>query len=438
MKIAVIGTGYVGLVSSTCFADTGHSVIGVDINEKIVERLSRGECTIYEPGLEEILSYNLRQKRLRFTTHLSEAVSEAEVIFLALPTPPGADGSADLSFVKKASLDIAKLAKAPKVLVIKSTVPVGTAEIVQGIVREACPDFSIDVVNNPEFLKEGNAVYDFMKPDRIVIGCSTESSRKVMEKLYAPFLRNNHPVFFMDNKSAEMTKYAANCFLATKISFINELANLCDEVGADIESVKRGFTSDYRIDPAFFHPGIGYGGSCFPKDVKALIKTGEQNSVPMKIIQATDDSNQYQKLWPYRKLKAHYNGNLSGKRIAVWGLSFKPKTDDMREAPSIDNILKLIEEGAAVSAFDPVAMEKAKEVLHTGVHYAETRDETLKGADALIVFTEWNAFRSVDPALLAEHLNDRVLVDGRNIFDLTQTKANGLTHYLVGRNSILK
>src|SRR5580698_1558158 len=395
MKIAVIGTGYVGLVTGTCFAETGNDVCCVDIDAGKVERLSNGQITIYEPGLEKLFLRNLKEERLKFTTNLEEGIREAQIIFLALPTPPGEDGSADLKYVLGVAEQLGRLLKDYKVIVDKSTVPVGTAEKVHtAIGKNARVDF--DVVSNPEFLREGVAVDDFMKPDRVVIGASTDRARKVMGDLYAPFVRQGNPIIFMDERSAELTKYAANSFLATKITFMNEIALLCERLGADVDMVRRGIGSDERIGKRFLFPGIGYGGSCFPKDVQALVKSSEEVNYDFKILNAVMDVNERQKLHLLPKISKYFGGNLKGRHFALWGLAFKPNTDDIREAPALYLIDALLAEGATVSVFDPEAMEHVKRIKGTSICYADNQYAALKNADALIIATEWSEFRTPD------------------------------------------
>ena len=414
MKIAVIGTGYVGLVSGTCFAETGNQVICVDINEAKVEKLKNGEVPIYEPQLETLFERNVRQERLKFTTSLEEAVDKSDIIFLALPTPPGEDGSADLSYILGVANQLGSIMKEYKVIVDKSTVPVGTAEKVAAAIKKSSTvDF--DVVSNPEFLREGFAVEDFLKPDRVVIGTSSERAQKVMEDLYKPFVRQGNPIYFMDEKSAELTKYAANSFLATKISFMNEIANICEKLDANVDSVRIGIGSDTRIGKRFLFPGIGYGGSCFPKDVQALVKSSKEVGYDFKILNAVEEVNAEQKTIIVPKIK-NYFGNLKGKKIAVWGLAFKADTDDIREAPARYIIDELLELGAEVSAFDPEAMENTKEIYGDSIQYGKNSYDILEDADALLVATEWGVFRNPDFQKVGELLNEKVIFDGRNLY----------------------
>jgi UDPglucose 6-dehydrogenase len=441
MKIAVVGTGYVGLVTGTCFAETGNDVTCVDIDVNKVNKLSNGEITIYEPGLEKLFLRNLKEERLRFTTNLADAVKDALLILLALPTPPGEDGSADLKYILGVADELGKLLKPGdyKVIVDKSTVPVGTAEKVLNRILasggEGLKD-SFDVVSNPEFLREGLAVEDFMKPDRVVIGTDSEKARKVISDLYAPFVRQGNPVIFMDERSAELTKYAANSFLATKISFMNEIANLCELFGADVDMVRRGMGSDDRIGKRFLFPGIGYGGSCFPKDVQALVKSASEVKYDFKILSAVMEVNGIQKLHLVPGIKKYFGNNLKGKHFALWGLSFKPGTDDIREAPALYMIDALISEGATVSAFDPEAMKNVKEQLGDKIIYAESQYEALQDADALIIATEWNEFRTPDFTKIAARLKNKVIFDGRNLFDLVAMRNLGFHYESVGREII--
>ncbi len=432
MKIAVFGTGYVGLVAAVCFADAGNHIIGVDIDAGKIGRLLDGQVPIYEPGLEDLLKSALKYKRIEFTTDKLLAVKQAQVIFIAVGTPEGEDGSADVSHVLDVAEFIAKNMTEEKIIVLKSTVPVGTAEKLKNIVSHFSKH-SFDIVSNPEFLKEGASIDDFLKPDRVVIGCETEKARKVMGELYAPFVKNGNPILFMKNKAAELTKYAANAFLATKISFINELAQLADAVGADIEEVKKGFTSDSRINPAFFYPGVGYGGSCFPKDVKALIKTGESHKISMDIAKATDRVNDNQKTVLTQKIKKHYP-KLKGLTLSLWGLAFKPRTDDVREAPAFAIIEDLLAEGVKVKAYDPVALENSKKHFGSKVEFFTESYDALKDSDGLIVVTEWNEFRSPDFKIVKNLLKQPVIFDGRNIFDPTQIRKLGFTYYCIGRD----
>jgi UDPglucose 6-dehydrogenase len=432
MRITVVGTGYVGLVTGTCFAETGNNVTCVDIDENKVNKLSSGQITIYEPGLEKLFERNLKEERLHFTTSLAEGIKDAQVIFLALPTPPGADGAADLSFVLKVAAQLGKMLTDYKVIVDKSTVPVGTAEKVHAaIAQNATVEF--DVVSNPEFLREGVAVEDFMKPDRVVIGTRSERARKVMGDLYAPFVRQGNPILYMDERSAELTKYAANSFLATKISFMNEVAILCEKLGADVDMVRRGIGSDDRIGKRFLFPGIGYGGSCFPKDVQALVKSSQEVSYDFKILNAVMDVNERQKVFLLPKIKAYYNGGLKGKRFALWGLAFKPNTDDIREAPALYIINALLAEGAEVSVFDPEAMANVKQIIGHKVQYAEHQYDCLENADALIIATEWSVFRTPDFDKIKETLKNKVIFDGRNLFDVQRMQELGFYYESVGR-----
>jgi UDPglucose 6-dehydrogenase len=435
MKIAVVGTGYVGLVTGTCFAETGNTVTCVDIDEKKVTSLSSGKITIYEPGLELLFERNLKQKRLTFTTNLKEGIEGAKIIFLALPTPPGEDGSADLKYILKVADDLGPLLKEYTVIIDKSTVPVGTAEKVSKRIRaNAKVDF--DVVSNPEFLREGMAVEDFMKPDRVVIGTESISAKKILETLYSPFVRQGNPMIFMDERSAELTKYAANSFLATKISFMNEIANLCELLGADVDSVRKGIGTDSRIGKRFLFPGIGYGGSCFPKDVQALAKSSEDSKYDFKILKAVMDVNDYQKTKLIPSIKKHFNNDLEGKVFAIWGLSFKPHTDDIREAPALYNIEELLKAGAIIKAHDPESMENVRTILGSKIQYCETPYEAAQGADAIFIATEWPEFRTPDFEKLSKILKSKVIFDGRNLYDTDSLKEIGYTYYSIGRKII--
>jgi len=432
MKIAVVGTGYVGLVSGTCFAETGNKVVCIDIDQRKVTKLSNGEITIYEPGLEKIFLRNLNEGRLTFTTNLEEGIKDAAVIFLALPTPPGADGSADLKYVLGVADHLGKILTDYKVIVDKSTVPVGTADKVRAAIA-ANYKGEFDVVSNPEFLREGVAVEDFMKPDRVVIGAGSDRAKKVMGELYAPYVRQGNPVIFMDEKSAELTKYAANSFLATKISFMNEIAQLCERLGADVDMVRRGIGSDDRIGKRFLFPGIGYGGSCFPKDVQALIMSAEEVGYDFQILKAVEDVNEKQKLHLIPKIKAFYNNDLKGKHFALWGLAFKPNTDDIREAPALYLIDALLEAGATVAAFDPEAAENVKGVVGDKITYGKSQYSVLDKADALIIATEWSEFRTPDFEFMEKLLKAKVLFDGRNLFDSKQIREAGYHYESIGR-----
>jgi UDPglucose 6-dehydrogenase len=434
MKITVVGTGYVGLVTGTCFAETGNHVTCVDIDINKVNKLKGGEITIYEPGLEKFFLRNLKENRLEFTTSLVDGIKDAAIIFLALPTPPGEDGSADLKYILGVSEDLGKLLTGYKVIVDKSTVPVGTAEKVHmAIAKNYKGEF--DVVSNPEFLREGVAVEDFMKPDRVVIGTRSERAKKVMSDLYAPFVRQGNPLIFMDERSAELTKYAANSFLATKISFMNEVARLCEKLGADVDMVRRGIGSDERIGKRFLFPGIGYGGSCFPKDVQALVKSSSEVNYDFEILNAVMKVNEDQKLHLLPGIKKYFNNNLQGKHFALWGLAFKPNTDDIREAPALYIIDALTKEGATVCAFDPEAMSNVKGVIGDKIKYA-AQYETLVNADALIIATEWNEFRTPDFSKIESTLKNKAIFDGRNLFDLNTMKEMGFYYQSVGRATI--
>jgi len=436
MKITVVGTGYVGLVTGTCFAETGNNVICVDIDVNKVNKLSNGQITIYEPGLEKLFDRNLKEDRLHFTTNLAEGVKDAEVIFLALPTPPGEDGSADLSYILRVAEDLGKIITDYKVIIDKSTVPVGTAGKVYAMIAKNCKS-EFDVVSNPEFLREGVAVDDFMKPDRVVIGTRSERARKVMGELFAPFVRQGNPILFMDEKSAELTKYAANSFLATKISFMNEIAVLCEKLGADVDMVRRGVGSDDRIGKRFLFPGIGYGGSCFPKDVQALVKSSEDADYEFKILNAVMDVNEKQKLFLLPKINSWFKNDLKGKHFAMWGLAFKPNTDDIREAPALYMIDALIAAGATVSVFDPEAMANVEKLLGTKVTYAPHQYECLNNADALIIATEWSVFRTPDFDKIKATLKNSLIFDGRNLFDVARMQELGFHYESVGRLSTI-
>jgi UDPglucose 6-dehydrogenase len=437
MKIAVVGTGYVGLVTGTCLAETGNEVICVDINEKKVEMMKAGKLPIYEPGLEQLFHRNIAQDRLKFTSNLAEGIKEAKIIFLALPTPPGGDGAADLSYVLGAAGDIARLLTDYKVIVTKSTVPVGTADKVTAVMQQhAAPGIEYAVVSNPEFLREGVAVEDFMKPDRVVVGTTDERARKLMAELYGPYVRQGNPVIFMDERSSELTKYAANSFLATKISFMNEIANLCELVGADVDMVRRGIGSDDRIGKRFLFAGIGYGGSCFPKDVQALAKSAEETSYDFKILNSVMEVNEIQKTVLTEKVKKYYNGDLTGKHFALWGLAFKPETDDIREAPALYIIDALLAAGATVTAFDPEGMPNVKAIVGDKIAFAENQYDALKDADALLIVTEWSLFRTPDFNRIEELLKAKVIFDGRNLYDLDKMIDCGFYYNSIGRKEV--
>ena len=432
MNIGVIGTGYVGLVAGTCFAESGNDVICMDIDRTKIQKLKRGIVPIYEPGLEELVRRNINEKRLRFTTRLSETVDVSKVIFLALPTPSDHDGGADLRVVLDVVRKIARRMKKPKIIVTKSTVPVGTVDRLRTIMRrETRVEF--EVVANPEFLKEGAAVNDFLYPERVIVGTRNKEAAKILHDLYAPFMRTADHYIVMDERSAELTKYAANSLLATKISFMNEVANLAERVGADIDMVRLGIGSDSRIGPQFLFPGVGYGGSCFPKDVKALIKTSQEQGYESKILKAVDGVNEQQKLLLVEKFKAHFKGKVKDRLVAIWGLAYKPRTDDLRDAPSLAIISHLLEAGARVNAHDPVANERAKEILGEKIHLFDNNYDVLKGADALIVVTEWNEFRQPDFVRMKRLMKSPVIFDGRNIYDAKEVRARGFTYYGIGR-----
>lgn len=435
MKIAVIGTGYVGLVTGTCLSETGNTVICVDINEAKVKKMQAGEVPIYEPGLDVLFHRNIAQGRLTFTNDLAHAIKDAQIIFMALPTPPGGDGAADLSYILGAAKDISKLVTEYKVIVNKSTVPVGTADKVQAVFAENT-DIEIDVVSNPEFLREGVAVEDFMKPDRVVIGTRSEKAQKLMAELYGPYVRQGNPILFMDERSSELTKYAANSFLATKITFMNEVANLCEIVGADVDAVRKGIGSDARIGKRFLFPGIGYGGSCFPKDVQALAKSADEHQYDFQILKSVMQVNEKQKTILVDKLLKYYKGDLKGKHFALWGLAFKPETDDIREAPSLYIIDELIKRGATVTAFDPEGMNNVKTVVGDKIKYAENQYDALIHADALLIATEWSVFRNPDFERMEESLSNKVIFDGRNLYDLQKMIDLGYYYNSVGRKLI--
>jgi len=436
MKIAVVGTGYVGLVTGTCFAETGNTVTCIDINEAKVNSLKNGIIPIFEPGLDVLFERNIHQGRLKFTTNLAEGIQEAAIIFLALPTPPGEDGSADLSYILGVANDLGPLLHQYTVIIDKSTVPVGTAELVrERIAKGAKVEF--DVVSNPEFLREGVAVEDFMKPDRVVIGTQSEKAKKIMERLYAPLVRQGNPVMFMDERSAELTKYAANAFLATKITFMNEIANLCERVGANVDEVRKGIGSDSRIGKRFLFAGIGYGGSCFPKDVQALAKTSADHDYDFKILKSVMHVNQAQKTKLLPAIKAYFKGALKGKKIAMWGLAFKPYTDDIREAPALENIEALLAEGATIMAYDPEAQENVKRLLGNKISFGEDLYDTINGADALLVVTEWPEFRTPEFDKIASLLKNKVIFDGRNVFEPDQMEELGFDYYSIGRQPVL-
>lgn len=435
MKIAVVGTGYVGLVTGTCFAETGNHVVCVDIDKQKVERLKNGEIPIYEPHLDVLFERNIKQGRLLFTTDLAKGIEDAQIIFLALPTPPGEDGSADLKYVLQVADQLGHLIRDYKIVINKSTVPVGTAERVRDVIAKNCKT-EFDVISNPEFLREGFAVDDFMKPDRVVIGTHSERAKKIMNELYAPFVRQGNPIYFMDERSAELTKYAANAFLATKISFMNEIANLCEKAGANVDAVRIGIGSDDRIGKRFLFAGIGYGGSCFPKDVAALAKTSKDFKYDFRILDSVMQVNANQKLSIVEKMKSHFGNSLKGKKIALWGLAFKPDTDDIREAPALDIIRELLAMGAEVAAYDPEAMNNVKSVIGEKVIFGKDEYDILQNADALVIATEWSVFRTPEFGRISNLMNQKIIFDGRNLYDLNQMKELGFTYYSVGRTKI--
>ncbi len=439
MKLSVVGTGYVGLVSGTCFAETGINVVCVDIDQKKIDNLNNGIIPIYEPGLEDIYKKNVEKGRLEFTTDLANSIEDAEAVFIAVGTPPDEDGSADLKYVLGVAREIGKNMTDYLVVVTKSTVPVGTSikvkEAIHDELKKREVDIPFDVASNPEFLKEGSAIVDFLKPDRIVIGTESERAKKVMKRLYKPFLLNGHPIIFMDITSSEMTKYAANSMLATKISFINDIANLCEIVGADVDNVRKGIGSDARIGNKFIYPGTGYGGSCFPKDVQALIRTADENNYSLDILKAVESVNYRQKEVLFNKINIHFKGNLKGKKFGMWGLAFKPKTDDMREAPSLIIIERLLAAGASVVAYDPVAKEEAMRILGDKISYANDEYDAVIDADALILVTEWPEFRIPNFRVLEKLMKNKLIFDGRNIYDPEEMKELDYTYYAIGRKT---
>ena len=436
MKIAVIGTGYVGLVTGTCLAETGNIVSCIDIDANKIARLNKGEVPIYEPQLDAYFERNMKAQRLIFTTSLIDGIKDAEVIFLALPTPPGEDGSADLSYILRVAEQLGSMIEKYTIIVDKSTVPVGTADKVHEIIsKKARCTFS--VVSNPEFLREGFAISDFMKPDRVVIGTEDATARKVMERLYKPFVRQGNPIIFMDAKSAELTKYAANAFLATKITFMNEIANYCELVGANVDQVRIGIGSDDRIGKRFLFPGIGYGGSCFPKDVQALVKAGKDDDFEFNVLRSVMEVNTRQKTILFPKIMNYFDGNIRGKNIAVWGLAFKPDTDDIREAPALYLINKLVESGAVITAFDPEAMENVRAQIGDKIQYAENEYDALKEAEALIICTEWSIFRNPDFEKIKTKMSGNAIFDGRNLFDLEDMESKGFCYFSIGRKAII-
>ncbi|MGB4776704.1 MAG: UDP-glucose/GDP-mannose dehydrogenase family protein [Daejeonella sp.] len=445
MKIAIIGTGYVGLVTGTCLAETGNTVTCVDINEEKVQMMLGGRVPIYEPGLDVLFHRNIEQGRLKFTTHLAEAVTDAKIIFLALPTPPDGDGAADLSYVLGAAKDIANIITDYKVIVTKSTVPVGTADKVKEVFRQHLKvsstsvdseAASVDVVSNPEFLREGVAVDDFMKPDRVVVGTQSRRAQKLIAELYGPYVRQGNPIIFMDERSSELTKYAANSFLATKITFMNEIANLCELVGADVDAVRRGIGSDDRIGKRFLFPGVGYGGSCFPKDVQALAKSAKENQYDFKILNSVMEVNDNQKRVLVEKMRRYFKGDLKGKKFAIWGLAFKPETDDIREAPALYIIDELLKEGAMLSVFDPEAMQHVKKLFGDKIVYSENQYAALEDADALLIVTEWSVFRNPDFDQVEQLMKQKVIFDGRNLYDLQKMIDCGFYYNSIGRKLI--
>ncbi len=438
MKISIVGTGYVGLVTGTCFADTGVNVTCVDIDQQKINNLKKGIVPIYEPGLETMIKNNVEKGRLHFSTSLKESLDQAEVIFIAVGTPPGEDGSADLSHVLAVASEIGKHINQSIVVVTKSTVPIGTAEKVRAAISTELKNRSADVpffvASNPEFLKEGNAIDDFLKPDRIVVGTDSEEAEKIIRRLYKPFLLNNHPILFMDIPSAELTKYAANSMLATKITFMNDIANFCELVGADVNMVRKGIGSDSRIGNKFIYPGIGYGGSCFPKDVKAIIRTANSYNYPLRLLQAVEDINEDQKRIMAKKVQKYFQNDIKGKTFSLWGLSFKPNTDDMREAPSKVIIKELLEAGAKVKAYDPVAMEEAKKDFGNSIIYGQDPYDVLIDSDGLLLLTEWPEFRIPNYNVMSKLMNHKVVFDGRNIYDMNEMNEHGFDYFGIGRS----
>ena len=439
MNIAIVGTGYVGLVTGACFAEMGINVICIDIDKRKIDLLNKGEMPIYEPGIQELVVKNVKEGRLSFSTNLKDNLDKVSIVFSAVGTPPDEDGSADLKYVLDVARTVGQNMKDYVLLVTKSTVPVGTAPKVRAVIQEELDkrgvSFEFDVASNPEFLKEGAAIKDFMSPDRVVVGVESERAALLMERLYKPFVLNGFPIIFMDIASAEMSKYAANAMLATRISFMNEIAKLCEATGANVEMVRKGIGSDKRIGMSFLYAGAGYGGSCFPKDVKALFHTGEEYGVPMKIVEAVELVNEEQKAIVYKKLLKAFNGNISGKTIAVWGLSFKPDTDDMREAPALVVIDNLIKDGAKVKVFDPVAMEEAKMRIGEKVEYCNSIYDASQGADAIALMTEWKQFRLPSWSKIRQLMKGNVIIDGRNIYDNSELVSEGFIHYSIGKNS---
>lgn len=436
MKVAIIGTGYVGLVTGTCFAETGNDVTCVDINEKKVAMLQNGETPIYEPDLDVLLERNIKENRIHFTTSLADGIKDAKVIFLALPTPPGKDGEADLQFVLNVAADLSTMITDYKVIVNKSTVPVGTAEKVAAVLAQKLDKELFDVVSNPEFLREGVAVDDFLKPDRVVIGTSSEKARKIMDELYQPFVRQGNPIYFMDERSSEMTKYAANSYLAMRISFMNEMANLCEKAGANVDMVRVGMGSDSRIGKRFLFSGVGYGGSCFPKDVQALARTARQHDYEFKLVETTMNVNQKQKTRLGKKIKEVFGNDLSGRKFAIWGLAFKPETDDIREAPALELINELLEAGATAEVFDPEAMNNVKEIVGDKIAYADDMYNPVKDADALVIVTEWNEFRTPNFERVHEGLKQPFIFDGRNVYTLEKMQEQGFYYESIGRATV--
>jgi UDPglucose 6-dehydrogenase len=437
MKIAVVGTGYVGLVTGTCFAESGVTVTCIDNNKSKIKQLNEGSVPIYEPGLEGMMRVNVEKNRLFFTSSLKDGIKGAEVIFIAVGTPPGEDGSADLKHVLEVAKEIGSVITSYTVIVTKSTVPVGTSEKIRKAVRkeldERQSNVTFDMASNPEFLKEGAAVEDFLKPERIVIGIDSEKAGEIMRRLYNPFVLNNHPIYFMDIASAEITKYAANAMLATRISFINEIANLCDILGADINHVRKGIGSDSRIGSKFLYPGTGYGGSCFPKDVKAIIRTAHDHGYELNVVRAVEKANEYQKNIIFNKMSVHFRNNFKNRTIGVWGLSFKPKTDDIRESSAINLIGNLLKAGAKVRAYDPAAMEETRKVLKNKIVYSSDPYEALEGADAMVLMTEWSEFHLPDFGKMASLMKEKAIFDGRNIYDPVSIKKMGFKYYGIGR-----